>query len=142
MGQVVLDLGLAAAGQQSDDGLVVQAVGLKERLAAYGLLPIGIDGIDAGVADVVDRVVVTSEEGYLEGEDGKQFIHIAADGLDAPLLPRPDLGRDIVVDGDVRLTADVFGHGEVEAWVIDEDEHVGVPLHDVGLALLHALQDG
>ena len=41
------------------------------------------------------------EEINLEGEDREELIDIATDVLDAVFLPCPDLGRDIIADGDI-----------------------------------------
>ena len=41
------------------------------------------------------------EEVHLEGQDGEKFVDVAADVLDAVLLPGPDLRGDVVIDGNV-----------------------------------------
>ena len=53
--------------------------------------------IGSGVAYVMDGIMVLLlEEINLEREDGEKFIDIATDVLDAVLLPRPDLRRNVV----------------------------------------------
>ena len=37
---------------------------------------------------------------------------------------------------------DVFGNAEVEAGIIDEDNHVGLPFHYVTLTECHIAEDG
>ena len=93
--------------------------------------------IDGGVADIVNgEAMFLLKELHLEGEDGEELIDIALEGFDAPLLPRPQLRRDVVIDWAEADGMDVFGYLEIETWVIDEDDNIRAPRHDVVLALL------
>ena len=82
------------------------------------------------------------EEFHLEGQDGKEFIHIALDVLDAIFLPRPDLGRDIIIDRNVCPRFYIFGYLQVKTRIIHEDDTVGLPRRDVLLTHPHVLHDG
>jgi hypothetical protein len=77
------------------------------------------------------------EEIHLEGEDGEEFIDIALDVLDAIFLPRPNLGRDVIIYRDVCMRFYILGYLEVEAWIIHKDDAIGVPLSDIALTHLH-----
>lgn len=57
-------------------------------------------------------------------------------------FPCPYLGRDVVGDGRAGVAVYVFCHGEVEARVVDQHEHVGLPCAYVGFGLGHAAHDG
>ena len=75
----------------------------------------------------------------LERQNDHHFIDIALDLLDAAFLPRPNLGRDVVNDLDMVLFGE-FGDAQVEAWKIDQHEHVGFPVEDIGFAAFHVAQ--
>ena len=99
--------------------------------------------VGSGVAHIVDGVMMALlKERHLEGEDGEELGNIALDVADAPLLPRPYLGRDVVEHRDAGVAVQILGDIEIEAWIIDEDDHVGLPLHNVALAHGHVAEDG
>ena len=82
------------------------------------------------------------EEVHFEREDGKQLVHIALDILDAILLPRPYLGRNIIVDRYIRMRVYVLGYLEVETRIIHQNHRIGMPGRDVVLAQPHRSEDG
>ena len=82
-------------------------------------------------------VVLLLKERHLERQYGEHLVNVALDVLYAPLLPGPYLRRDIVVDGNVGLGMHVFGNVEVEARIVDEYNHIWLPLHNVALAHGH-----
>ena len=86
-------------------------------------------------------VVLLLEKVHLEGKNTEQLVDIALDILDAVLLPRPYLRRDIIVDfGLWRLQLmDVLGDAEVETRVVDENDDIGLPLADILLTPAHIL---
>ena len=77
------------------------------------------------------------EEIHLEGEDGEEFIDIALDVLDAIFLPRPNLGRDVIIHRDICMRFYILGYLEVEAWIIHKNNAIGVPLSDIVLTHPH-----
>lgn len=144
-GQVVLDLLTARAGQQGND----RTVGIELPAAAEvgaRLMIAGTEGVhllDGGIADIVDLVMMlVLVERHLEGQDGEQLADIAADAADAPLLPCPDLRRDVIVHGYPSMGMHILRDVEVEARVVDEDHHIGLPGRDVALAHGHVPENG
>ena len=93
-------------------------------------------------------VVLLLKEIDLEGQNGEELVHVAAYLLDAILLPRPYLGGYVVAHRGgctaslLSLLVQVLGNAEVEARVVNEYDHVGLPLADVALAHRHIPQDG
>lgn len=74
------------------------------------------------------------EEIDLERQDRKQLIDIAFNILDAVLLPRPDLRRNIIVDRYLRVPLDVFGYLQVKPRIIDQNQDIRLPRFDILLA--------
>ena len=141
--EVVFDLLLSTACEQGDDGLFGEGVAREESFAALRVVAAKLHHfLGCGIADIVDGILVLLIERHLEGEDGEEFLDVAADGLDAPLLPGPYLRRDIVIDRYLRVLVDVAGYVEVETRIVDQDHHVGTPRHNVLLAPLHVAEDG
>ena len=135
-GQVLFDFLYAAAGHDGDHWL--RWLFLKES----PLLTILCNGIYAWITYVMDRVVVLLlKEIHLKGENAEQFIHIAADTLDAVFFPGPDFRRDIVVHRNLAVLFHVFGNLQVETWVVHQYHHVGLPLQDILLACAHIAQN-
>ena len=81
------------------------------------------------------------EEGLLEGENGEEQIHIPTDVLDTILFPGPDLGGDVVADGNLRMAADKVGYLQVETGVVNQDDHIGFPSQDIPLAATQSTED-
>ena len=141
--EVVLDLLLATACEQGDDGLFGEGVAREESFAALRVVAAKLhDFLGCRIADIVDGILVLLIERHLEGEDGEEFLDVTANGLDAPLLPGPYLRRDIVIDRYLRVLVDVAGYVEIEARIIDQDYYVGTPRHNVLLTPLHVAKDG
>ena len=138
--QVVLNLLSATAGKESNNGHLFrppQRGGVAGAVISPQVLP---DFRCCGIADIMDGVVVLLlEKVHLEGKNTEQLVDIALDILDAVLLPRPYLRRDIVVNfGLWRLQLlDVLGDAEVEARVVDENDDIGLPLTDIFLTPTH-----
>ena len=96
-------------------------------------------------------VVFLFEEFHLERKNGKEFVDIALDILDAVFLPRPNLWGDIIVDSgrreegggrSVAQAVNVLGNIKIEAWIIDKDDDIRLPLRNILLAHLHILENG
>ena len=87
-------------------------------------------------------MVLLFVEILLERQDAQQAIDVSLDVLDAMLLPSPYLWGNVIDDWDVAVLLDEACYLEVEAWIIDQDEHVWPPLKDVLLASFHALKYG
>ena len=87
-------------------------------------------------------MVLLLEEIYFERQDGEQLGHVALDALDAVFLPRPYLRGYVVVDGYRGLGPHKLGDVEVEARVVYQYHHVGLPVSDVALGTRHVAQNG
>ena len=77
------------------------------------------------------------KELHLERQDREQFVHIALDVLDAIFLPRPYLWRDVIVNGTDSMCFHIFRYLQIEARVIDKNDHVRLPLRDILLTHAH-----
>ena len=87
--------------------------------------------------------LMTAVEVDLERQDGQHVADAPADVLHAPFLPSPHLGRDVIHHaGFGQMARNILGHAEVEARIIDQNQHIGPPRLHVAPALPHALQDG
>ena len=78
----------------------------------------------------------------LEGEYGEEAVNRRADVLDAVLLPRPNLGRNIIVDGADVLFLYKLGNLEIKPWVIYQNDTVRAPRGNLLLAARHAFENG
>ena len=87
-------------------------------------------------------MVLLLEKVHLERKDGKEFVDIATDILDAILFPCPDLRGYIVIDGYFCLGFYIFGNVEIKAGIIDKDDTIRMPHQDIQLAHPHILQNG
>ena len=77
-----------------------------------------MDGINAWIANVMDRVVMLLfEKVDFERKDGKKLIHIALDVLDAVFLPSPNLWRNVIINRYGSILVNKLGDFEVEARV-------------------------
>lgn len=144
-GQVVFDFLLSAATEQGQQGLLLgEGVVAVEAVALHvPCLPKAAHLLHGGVAHVVDGIVVfLFEEGYLKGQDAEELVDIALDAADAPLLPRPYFRRDVVEHLGQLVAVHIFRNAEVEAGIVDQDDHVGLPLADVAFALPHVSEYG
>ena len=60
----------------------------KKGFATLGVVAAKLhDFLSGRITDIVDGVLVLLIERHFEGEDGEEFLDVAANGLDAPLLP-------------------------------------------------------
>ena len=82
-------------------------------------------------------MVLALEEIDLEGQDGEECVDIALDILDAVLLPCPDLGRDVIINGYVCLGFYKLRYLQIKAGIVDKDDAIGLPGEDIVLAHLH-----
>ena len=129
--EVFLQLLPAAAGQQGDYRTVAAEGGFEEA-----------DGVEQGVPYIEGLLqVIIGEEALLEGQDVAEAVEAFLHAFDAPFLPGPEVGGDIV-NG---LEALLVGPGldfEVEARVVDAHHHVGSVGEDVLLAEADVAQHG
>ena len=96
-----------------------------------------------GVAHVVYGIVVfVFVEVDLKRQYRKHLADVAAYAFNAPLFPCPYLRRYVIIDRYARVRTYILGNAEVEARVVDENHHVGAPLHDVALTHLHVTEYG
>ena len=137
--QVGLYLLFATTRQQCDYRLVGKAVTFNERATFLGrIAQESINGINTRVAYVVDPVIMLLlKEVNLERKDREQFVHIALDILYTMLFPCPYLGRDVIVYRNLRVLVYILRDGEVEARIIDKDEDIRIPRHNIPLAKAH-----
>ena len=138
--QIFADLAHATARQQSDDRSVVQIVAANKLLARNEGPLASLDIIDQRVATEGRLDTLRAEIFALEREDREQPIDIAAQLLHAPLLPRPDLRCDVVERAQPSLFRPL-SHLHIEAGVVDQDQHVGRKVLDIGSALLELAPD-
>ena len=87
-------------------------------------------------------MVFALEERHLEGKNREQLVDIALNVFDAPLFPCPYFGRDVIVNRNVGVSTQIAGYAEVEARIVDQDYHIGLPCSDVAFAHLHVAQYG
>ena len=87
-------------------------------------------------------MVLSLVEIYFERQDGKQFGHIAPNGFDAPFFPRPNLRRDVIVGRNGRMPLQKLRNAEVKPRIIHQDNHIGMPSHNVAFALRHVAKNG
>ena len=78
----------------------------------------------------------------LKGEYGEEAVNRRADVLDAVLLPRPYLGRDVIIDGADGLRLNEFRNLEVEARIVHQNDAVRAPRGNLLLAARHAFENG
>ena len=144
--QIVADFLLAAAAEDGDDGGSFRnflKCAINRSVQLWGLSLVFRHFIHGGIADVVNGVVVLAfEEIDFEGKNGEYLVHVTSNGLDAPFLPRPQLGGDVIIDGTELAVVNVACYLQVEAGVVHEDDDIGMPGGKVVLALAHAAQDG
>ena len=141
--QVVLDFLPPASCKDGDDGLGRQTVPLAEFVLCLRIdMAEVVYLFGCRVADIIYSVMVLLLiERHFERQDGEHLFYIPLDGLDAPLLPCPYLRRDVIVDGNVRVLLYKLCNAEVEARIVDEDDDIGLPSHDVRFAHLHVPED-
>ena len=82
------------------------------------------------------------KEVHLKGENGEKAVNRGADVLDAVFLPRPNLGRDVIIDGADGLRLNEFRNLEVEARIVHQNDAVRAPRGNLLLAARHAFEDG
>src|SRR5205085_1962345 len=79
------------------------------------------DRIKERVADETGLDAALQEERLLEGQEAEHKVGAAAEFVDPPAAPGPDLGRDEMDDLDAAALGDL-GDREVRARRIDRDE--------------------
>ena len=77
-----------------------------------------------GVADIFHLKPLAAEIVLLEGEDGKDFVAVAAHLFYAPFFPRPDFRGDKVEDGYSERFGEP-GQFQVEGGVVDKHQGIG-----------------
>ena len=86
-------------------------------------------------------MVFLLKEINLEGQDGEHFVNITFDILDAIFFPCPYLGGYIIIDRYLGIGLDEFGYLQIKARIIDQDDHVGLPVENVLLTHFHIAHD-
>ena len=121
--------------------MLVEAMALTEGLEIPRMLLCeGIDFVGRRIAHVVDgTMVLLLKKRDLKGQYGEAFVDILAELADAPFLPRPYLGEDVVVDGDVSVAMDKLGHAEIKSRIVYQDGDIGPPAQYEAPAHLHRL---
>ena len=122
--KIVAYLSLARSRKQSDNtALVGNALAFKEMLDRWHMSQSIVHLLHRWIADIGHLVVMLLIVCHFEGQNRVHHIDIALDGLNAKLLPSPDLGRNKVVN---RYTHRLggFGEFEIEAWIVDQNQHI------------------
>ena len=83
--------------------------------------------------DVVHVHALFFVKRLLERQNHHHLVHIAADLLDAPFLPRPDLRGNVIDNLEVLLFRE-FGDAEVESGIVHQHEDIRLPREDIPLA--------
>ena len=142
-GQVVLYFLAAAAGQQRYHG----TVGRKRVCLAETVKSIRIASkkiyhfISRGIANIMYRIIMFSLiKRNLERQDGEHLVNITLDILYPVFLPGPYLGRNIIIDGNVRMRSHVLGNAEIETGIVYENDNVRPPGHNVTLTERHVTE--
>src|SRR5207302_248190 len=81
------------------------------------------------MADVRRLDAVLAVEGLLKRKDDDHAVDVLRDLLNASLLPRPQLRRDVVDDANAQLPA-APRHAQIESGVVDEQHRVGLLKRD------------
>ena len=71
----------------------------------------------------------------------EHFFYITFDSFDTPFLPCPYLWRDIVIDWNIGILLYKLCNAKIESRIVNEDNRIRLPTHDVLLAHLHILED-
>ena len=131
--EVFLQLLPAAAGQQGDYRAFAAEGGFEEAV---------LDGIEQGVPHIEGLLhVIVGEEALLEGQDVAESVEVFLHAFDAPFLPGPEVGGDIVNGLEALLVGPCLDF-EVEARIVDAHHHVGSVVEDVLLAEADVAQHG
>jgi len=94
---------LAATREEGDDAFVAQTIRVQKFFARRSCGMCCIDFFNRRIAYIIRLVVVFGVEVRFKGQDAEDAAHELAYRLYAPLFPGPDLGRDVVVDGDAEI---------------------------------------
>ena len=108
-----------------------------------GILHILPDFLCCWITDIMDGIMMfLLVEVHLERQDGEHLIHIPLDILDTVFLPCPYLWRDVIVNRYLRVRLDKFRYLQVKSRIVDQDDHIRLPLQDILLTHLHITKDG
>ena len=106
-------------------------------------LLVSLHFVDGRIAYIINMVaVLLFIVWHFERQDGEQQVDVALNVADAMFLPCPELRSNVIDDGYRAVLLDEARYLEIEAWVIDQYQHVGLPLEDVLLAMFHASKYG
>ena len=78
----------------------------------------------------------------LKRENGEKLIYISSYIFDAIFFPCPNLGRNIVINRNLRFRMHKLGNIEIKARIIHQNNNIRRPCHDVLLTSLHVGKDG
>ena len=87
-------------------------------------------------------MVFLLKELHLEGQNREELVNIALNSLDAVLFPCPYLGGDIIIDGTHPIGFQKLSNTKIKTWIVDKDDNVRMPLHNVLLTHLHIFKNG
>jgi geranylgeranyl diphosphate synthase type II len=133
--EIVTYLLTTATGKKGDARCIGEMIGTEESFSVRrrGVKEL-MHGIDGRIAYVFDRIIQGAVKVFFKRKDAIHPVYVTADGTDTIAFPSPDLGRDVVTDGDMEVFFCEGGHLEVETGVIDENEEVGLVGEDIFLA--------
>ena len=72
----------------------------------------------------------------------EHFFYITLDSFDTPLLPCPYLWGDIVIDRNIGILLYKLCNTKIKPWIVNEDNCIRLPTHNILLTHLHILKDG
>ena len=128
-------------GQEGDIRRIRDARALEKRLPGLLQGRTLVNGIHQRIARIGKRHALGLKVRDLEREDDEQPVHPGFELADTALAGRPHLGCNVIIDlkpGAVRK----FGNLEIEAGIVDENDHVRLPCGNIGLAVLYIPGDG
>ena len=138
--QIVLDFLQSATSQQSQYRAMAVQVVLPAELSKSLRIssPEFPHLLSRRIAHIMDGIMMLLLiEGHLERQDGEHLGNVALDASDTPFLPGPNLGRDIVISGDIRLLFQELSDIQVEAGIIHQDDNIRLPFDDILLTQFH-----
>ena len=99
--------------------------------------------VERRIANILNWIIMLLlEEIDLERKNREQFVYIALYVLDAIFLPRPNLWRDVIINRNVGFGMNEFCDIEIEARIIYQNKHIGLPANNIILAHLHVAENG
>ena len=102
-----------------------------------------INFLGSRVTDVMYFVIMfLLIERNFKRKNREHFFYITLDSFDTPLLPRPYLWGDIVIDRNIGILLYKLCNTKIKSRIVNEDDCIRLPTHNIFLTHLHILKDG